>query len=312
MTNTGEDLDMRINGTDVAAEPMRDEEVLRTQNADNGRPRELLDRTMIWKGGPDNGVPGADRLRSSGEMKPVEGTADFALGPLVDKIAYSIARGLVVAVKELEDHIGSETRKVGDAVDRRLDTLQATLEDLSRFVGDQHATNNVVQGHLQQLTVRLQETDARQAAESLSLHEADTRQASQLEALRAETTVLSSSLSERIDATLAAQQDSEARQAADLTVLQTETRAFSQAVSERIDGICRDLDIQQEDIAAIKATLGTFSSRVDAMVERLDRQADAFRSMCTAYSQRETELEQVVDGLARLRACPTPMPANRL
>jgi chromosome segregation ATPase len=312
MTNTGEDLDMRINGTDVAAEPMRDEEVLRTQNADNGWPRELLDRTMIRKGGPDNGAPAADRLRSSGEMKPVEDTADFALGPLVDKIAYSIARGLVVAVKELEDHIGSETRKVGDAVDRRLDTLQATLEDLSRFVGDQHATNNVVQGQLQQLTVRLQETDARQAAESLSLHEADTRQASQLEALRAETTVLSSSLSERIDTTLAAQQDSEARQAADLTALQTETRVFSQAVSERIDGICRDLDIQQEDIAAIKDTLGTFSSRVDALVERLDRQADAFRSMCTAYSQRETELEQVVDGLARLRACPTPMPANRL
>jgi chromosome segregation ATPase len=312
MTNTGEDLDMRINGTDVAAEPMRDEEVLRTLNADNGRPRELLDRTMIRKGGPDNGAPGADRLRSSGEIKPVEGAADFALAPLVDKIAYSIARGLVVAVKELEDHIGSETRKVGDAVDRRLDTLQVTLEDLSRFVGDQHATNNVVQGQLQQLTVRLQETDARQAAESLSLHEADTRQASQLEALRAETTVLSSSLSERIDATVAAQQDSEARQTADLTALQTETRAFSQAASERIDGIYRDLDIQQEDIAAIKATLGTFSSRVDALVERLDRQADAFRSMCTAYSQRETELEQVVDGLARLRACPTPMPANRL
>jgi len=223
---------------------------------------------MIRKGGPDHGAS----------------AADFALGPLVDKIAYSIARGLVVAVKELEDHIGSETRKVGDAVDRRLDTLQATLEDLSRFVGDQHATNNAVQGQFQQLTVRLEETDARQA--------------SQLEALRAETTVASSSLSERIDATV--------------TALQTETRASSQAVSERIDGICRDLDIQQDDIAAIKATLGTFSSRMDAMMERLDRQADAVRSMCTAYSQRETELEQVVDGLARLRACATPMPANRL
>lgn len=273
---------MRMNGTDLANEPTRDEEVLRTQNAGDGWPRELLDRTMIRKGGPDNGAPGAD----------------FALGPLVDKIAYSIARGLVVAVKELEDHIGSETRKVGDAVDRRLDTLQATLEDLSRFVGDQHATNNAVHGQLQQLTVRLEETDARQA--------------SQLEALRAETTVVSSSLSERIDATVAAQHDSEARQAADLTALQTETRASSQAVSERIDGICRDLDIQQDDIAAIKTTLGMFSSRVDALVERLDRQADAFRSMYTAYSQRETELEQVVDGLARLRACPTPMPANRL
>jgi septal ring factor EnvC (AmiA/AmiB activator) len=144
------------------------------------------------------------------------------------------------------------------------------------------------------------------------LKDADAQQTSRLEALHVETTALSTSLSERIDLATSAQQESAAKQAADLTALQTETRAFSQTVSERIDGVCKDLGIQQEDIAAIKETLGAFSSRVDALVERLDRQADAVRSMCTAYSQRETELEQLVDGLARLRAYPTPLPANRL
>ncbi len=285
---------MGINGTDFAAE----------QKNDQVRSSGPLDRTAM-------GLPG-ENLRSTGELKPAESTGDFALAPLVDKIAYSIARGLVVAVKELEDHIGNETRKVGDAVDRRLDTLQATLEDLSRFVGDQHATNAAVQDHLQQLAAGVRESDARQAADSASLKDADAQQTSRLEALRVETTALSTSLSERIDLATSAQQESAAKQAADLTALQTETRAFSQTVSERIDGVCKDLGIQQEDIAAIKETLGAFSSRVDALVERLDRQADAVRSMCTAYSQRETELEQLVDGLARLRAYPTPLPANRL
>ena len=45
------------------------------------------------------------RRRSGAE--PAEATDDFALAPLVDKIAFGIARGLVVAMKELEHHIAS-------------------------------------------------------------------------------------------------------------------------------------------------------------------------------------------------------------
>ena len=50
---------------------------------------------------------------------------------------------------------------------------------------------------------------------------------------------------------------------------------------------------------------------MDALGERLDRQAEAVRSMYAAYSQRETELEQLVDGLARLRAFPNPAGLER-
>jgi chromosome segregation ATPase len=195
----------------------------------------------------------------------MEAAETFALAPLVDKIAYGIAKGLVVAMKELEQHIATETRKVGTAVDRRLDSVQSSLQDLSRFVGEQRATNTSVQEQIQQLTA--------------------------------------------VDAGL---REAGALQAADLAALQTETKTLAHSFSQQIDGLCKELGIQQEDMAAVKNTLTSFSSRVDGLVERLDRQADTVRSMCTAYSQRETELEHLVDGLARLRAFATPLPANGL
>jgi chromosome segregation ATPase len=214
-------------------------------------------------------------------------TENFALAPLVDKIAHGIAKGLVVAMKELENHIAKETRKVGDTVDRRLDVFQTSLQDLSNFVTDQRATNTAVQGQLQELKAGLGETDARQAAS--------------VEALRKEAQDLSESVSQRIADSAASLRESDARQAAELA-----------GVAERVDSLSRELGVQQEDLAAVKSTLCTFTTRVDSFVERLDRQADAVRSMCAAYSQRETELEQLVDGLARLRAFPTPMPSSGL
>jgi hypothetical protein len=94
---------MGTNGTSIAAEPRFGEEGFRSQ---------------ARKRAPDA------RFSDSGYSSAVGGdpadtrdaTDDFALAPLVDKIAFGIASGLVVAVKELEQHIASETRKVGDAV----------------------------------------------------------------------------------------------------------------------------------------------------------------------------------------------------
>ena len=267
----------------------------------NGTDIATLDKTPVRKRALDNRTAGAEYLQSAGEADSVETGEDFVLAPLVDKIAYGIARGLVVAVKDLEQHIASETRKVGDAVDRKLDALQVSLQELTKFVGDQRATNSAVDDRLEQLT-----------AADAALRETDARQAAELEAVRTEARESSASVSQRIDTATASLQETDARQAADLATLRQETRAFSQSASERIDSLCKDLGVHQEDIAAVKATLCTFCSRVDALVERLDRQADAVRSMYTAYSQRETELEQLVDGLARLRAYPTPLATNGL
>ncbi len=240
-------------------------------------------------------------LRPGGTAEAVESPESFVLAPLVDKIAYGIARGLVVAMKELEQHIASETRKVGDAVDRRLDTLQASFQEVSKFVTEQHATNTAVQDQLQQL-----------AAVDAGLREADARQEAQTESLRAETREFSNAVSQRIDSSVTALQESDARQSDALAVLENETRTLARSLTQQIEAVCKEVGIQQEDMAAVKGALTAFSSRMDGFVDRLDRQADAVRSMYTAYSQRETELEQLVTGLARLRANPAPMPSNGL
>jgi len=261
---------MATNGIDIGA----------PSKLDHGQTLGPADRPPLRKRTLDSRAVDREYERSYAEEDPALTAGDFALAPLVDKIAWGIARGLVVAVKELEDHIASETRKVGEAVDHRLDTFQAALDEVSKFIGDQRGTNDAVQGRLQELTLELRAGDAREVED--------------VEALRKEARESSASVTQRIDA------------------LQQETRTSAQAISERIDGLSKDLGVQQEDIAAIKGMVSTFSSRVDALAERLDRQAEAVRSMCTAYSQRETELEQLVDGLARLRAFPTPLPANGL
>jgi chromosome segregation ATPase len=264
---------------------------------------------VVRKRALENRAPENDYRRAAAAADPVEPAEDFALAPLVDKIAYTIARGLSVAVKELEQHIAAETGKVAEAVDRRYDSLQTSLQDLANFVVEQRTTNGAVQGQLQQLNEGLRESDARRASD--------------VEALRNEARESSAAVSQRIDATAASQREADARRAAEVEALRSESRAtearqaadlasLKQSISERIDGLCKEVGVQQEDIVALKATLGTFCSRVDALVERLDRQAEVVRSMCTAYSQRETELEQVVTGLARLRSYPAPLPANGL
>jgi chromosome segregation ATPase len=280
---------MGTNGIDIDTETMLDDGALRVPRPDRGQvpgKRTLEDR-----------IPDAGYLRS-GSSGGLGATDSFALAPLVDRIAYSMARGLVVAMKELEEHIASETRKVGDTVDRRLDILQANLQELSNFVGEQRAMNLAVQGQVHELSAGLKDTDARQTAST--------------EALRKEAQEFSASVTQRIESSTTVLRESDARLAADIGALKSETASSSQALAERIDGICKDLAIQQEDLAAVKTTLTAFASRVDALVARLDRQAEAVRSMYTAYSQRETELEQLVDGLAKLRAFPTPLPSTAL
>jgi hypothetical protein len=250
------------------------EEVFRLQKADresnkgrreNGVEMEA-EHHHVEAGRSSNGRRSeTEELRPADGGESMDGIQELVLAPLVDRVAYGLAKVLVFAVRELENHIAGETRKVGDTVGRRLDTLQGSFQDLTEALSEQRSKSLAVEEKCQQL-----------AAATASL------------------------------------QGSDARQEAGLAALRSETRAFSTMVSERVDGLFKELGVQQEDIAAIKSTLGDFSSRVDAFVERLDKQSDVLRSMCSTYSQRETELEQLVDGLARLRAYPAPAPTTGL
>ncbi len=205
--------------------------------------------------------------------------------PLVNRIATSIARELTAALQELDDHIAMEARRVGESVERRIDPLTAELAELARFAQEQRPINDLVQQQVRQF----------EAADA-ELQEADRRHGRDLENLRTEVRDFSGSVSGRLDGMAGA-----------MEALQNETKACFQPVWERIDNMCRDLDTRKEDIAVTRTTLDSICSRIDACVERLDRQADGVRSLHGVYGRRETELEQIVEGLVRLRACPQPV-----
>ncbi len=313
---------MATNMTEWRGENMRPDDAL-------GRPNRDL-RPVDVPAQPQR--PQQIHVPDGGDGRPYGGTAtagaaqDLVLGPLVDQVAYGFARVLVVATKELESHIANENRKLGDAVGERLGALQASLDELASALSDQRSANRAVK----------EKCDALESETAL-LKESDKHRQEEITALRADSTAAVTSISERIDSVTvslqqahdkqqeeiasvcgrldtetAALRECDARLESEITALRTETHGAVAAASQRIQTLHNDLAVQQEDIAAMKAAVSGFSSRVDSVLERLDRQAEAVHSMYTTYAKRESELEQVIEGLTRLRSVPAPAPAPRL
>src|SRR5262249_48729992 len=201
----------------------------------------------------DNGTTANDVVR------------ELALAPLVEKLAYGLARIFAVAMRDLEDHIAGENRKLGETVGRRLDSLQTSVQDLAAALSEQQAVGRAVQAKCEQL-----------AASTAALQERDVRHEAGLSALR------------------------------------NATQDLSKSATERIDALARELGLHQEDLTTIKSTTTDISSQVDNLVERLERQSEALRSLYATNAQRDTELDQLMDGLTKLRSTRTAAPAGRL
>jgi chromosome segregation ATPase len=295
---------MATNTTDVTAGHRLSEEALRPMRLEPEHTAERLSATGANGAPATRSAPPEAETAKQGASGPAESGQEFALLPLVDKIAYGFASSLIVAMRELEKHIAGETQKVNDSVNRNLGALQASFQELTEALSEQRSLNVAVQEkclELEAITVTLRETDERQDSE--------------LNAIRSEAAALATSVTERFElsesackerlaATTATLQEADVRNASDLS-------SVSASISERVENLTKELTLQQDDMAAVKDTLTGFSSAMDGFAERLDRQAEALRSMFAAYSQRETQLEQLVDGLTRLRANPAP-PAARL
>ena len=93
---------MGTNGTDIAAELRLDEEKLHIQKVDYSQAPGPMDKTAARKRALDNRAPDAEYVQFAGVADPVETAKDFALAPLVDKIAYGIAIGLVVLFLQIQ------------------------------------------------------------------------------------------------------------------------------------------------------------------------------------------------------------------
>jgi chromosome segregation ATPase len=106
--------------------------------------------------------------------------------------------------------------------------------------------------------------------------------------------------------------ESTSRYERDREALQNETRAALQPVWERIDRLSGEFEARRADIETTLITMNSISARIDACVERLDRQGAGIRSLHGAYSQHENDVEQIVEGLVRLRALPRPSVPDEL
>ncbi len=256
------------------------------------------------------------------------GEEDFALRPLVDKVAYAFASGLIVAMRELDAHIATQTQQVSDSVHLHLTALESSFKDA---LAEQRALNAAVQEKFRELdaaTVALAQTDEKQQGEldglrgdatafsqsvaerfdqaADSLRSLDESQTARIAVLGEESRQAASSLQERISTAEATLQEAGARNASDIAAVRAEMKEISGAAAARVEALAKELMLHQDDLAALKASLAGFSTAVDSFAERLDRQAESLRSMFAAYSQRETQLEQLVDGLTRLRPYPPP------
>ena len=72
--------------------------------------------------------------------------------------------------------------------------------------------------------------------------------------------------------------------------------------SDRIDALVGRLQLQQEELSSLPPRFAEMiSPRVAAVVERLDKQAEAIRSICETGIQREVLLDELSEVLTRLK-----------
>jgi hypothetical protein len=69
----------------------------------------------------------------------------------------------------------------------------------------------------------------------------------------------------------------------------------------RIEELLQKLNVQEQEVAALRPQFSEISPRVAAAVERLDRQANFIRAIHEASQQREEALDELANVLARLK-----------
>jgi len=198
---------------------------------------------------------------------PGEARGDNEVEQVTAALANDIARILVTAFQNLLGEKADESRTLSAAVRHQEDWLAATAERLTEL-------SRKVDG--------LAETAAEQDAARIAAQERHEQLAASVGSVRESTELFESTAS----------------------AIRREMRELSDSMTDRLDALLCRVGMQQEEISAIKLGAGDLSPRVTAVTERLDRQAEAIRSIWETQSQRESVFDQLVDSLSRLKAAP--------
>jgi len=215
--------------------------------------------------------PGQDRPSGPDGADPRAG-AEGVLVRMVGNLANGLAGVLVSAIQDLDRHITAENRKLSESWRQEIERIQASVESLVQ-----------VKDRIEQL--------ADVVAEERSAALAAQRQ------------------QEELVAAVASLQQHEARREDQFQTLGQQTRELTAALSQQGETFSAQLGQHQGEIAGLKSAVSEVSPRVDTLAERLDRQAEAIRSIYETLVRREAALDQLADVITRLRgsiAAPAP------
>ena len=224
----------------------------------------------------ESGAGGSPSSPRNQEPAGQETQEEQAVARLVSDVATGLTKVLVSAIQNLQQHIAGETQRLTSSFSQQLEKLQASVESLLPL-----------KERIEQLTQTVHE----QRSVGLAVQEKY----------------------EQLTATAAALEEANARHESELGVLRNETKKSSASTSQRLNALSARLGLQQEELSGLKSTVSEVSPRVAALVERLDRQAEAIRSFNEYHAQREAALDQLANALANLKESSTPvMPEGQL
>jgi len=92
--------------------------------------------------------------------------------------------------------------------------------------------------------------------------------------------------------------------------LRQDIRDASKVTCSRLDELEHQVVNHGHSLASLKASLDEVPTKLDAVVQRLDRHADAIRGLCGLQEQRKVALNQLGEVLASLQGASSPAPEN--
>jgi chromosome segregation ATPase len=191
------------------------------------------------------------------------------VGPLAADLANSLMRALEVAIRDLQKQKSAEITALSDSVRQHREKLDATISLL---------------------------TDLRDRIEHLTAAVSEEKSVGRAAQERCE----------QLAVAVVALQEADARHDSALAALSRSAEELSESFSGRLDALAGQVQSQGEEVAGVKSAVSEISSSVAALSARLDRQAEAIRSLCEAQNQREAALRQLFENLGRLRVLMAP------
>ena len=206
-----------------------------------------------------------ERIAFGGEASPQQEQrlADAEKGRATAEMSSDSAAGEGQAVEEV-------VRRLAHSFAR---AIVAALQNLEK-----NRTEEL--GAMQQSLRRLAEAVSQQSGMNVEARESCARLATEIESVR----------------------QADAGHEAAMALLRRETQDVSRAVSDRMKALLGGLQSQQEELLALRSAVGDVPPRVAAIVERLDRQGGAIRSLLEVQERRNAALREFSEALTSLKA----------